>query len=198
MNSLRSVLIMILTVFLVQGARAQSTQWEVDPVHSSIGFSIDHLVVSETVGHFNSYSADIKADKKDFTDASFEMRIKVESIDTKDDERDTHLKSEDFFHASKYPEIRFKGESFRKVGEGKYKVTGNLTMHGITKKVEFDAEFGGIVADPWGGTRAGLKLSGTLDRYDYDLKYNSFLEAGGLAIGREVRIECRVELIKKQ
>ncbi|WP_286748143.1 MULTISPECIES: YceI family protein [Roseivirga] len=181
----------------IQYTQAQTTEWQIDPTHSSIGFSIDHLVISETVGQFDSYTASIRADKEDFTDAKFEVVIQTKSINTANEERDNHLRSEDFFNAAQFPTITFKGEKFEKVNQNKYKVSGWLTMHGITKKVVFEGQFGGIVADPWGGTRAGLKLWGEIDRYDYGLKYNSFLEAGGLSIGREVRIECRIELIKK-
>ena len=184
-------------LMLSVAAIAQNTNWKVDASHSSIGFSIDHLVVSETVGQFNDYTMTIQADKDDFTDARFEVNIQTASIDAKDEKRDGHLKSPDFFNVDKYPTITFKGNQFKKVKGNKYKVTGDLTMNGVTKEVTLDAQFGGTIKDPWGGTRAGLKLWGELDRYEYGLKYNSVLEAGGLTIGQEVRIECRVELIRQ-
>ena len=186
----------VIAMFITQSLVGQSTSWKVDPSHSSIGFSVDHLVISETVGEFNQYEMDIRSDDSNFTDASFEIIIKAESIDTKDADRDKHLRSADFFDVEQFPEITFVGKRFKKVEGKSYKVTGDLTIHGITKSVEFDAEFGGIVNDPWGGVRAGLKLWGEIDRYDFGLKYNSVLEAGGLAIGQEVRIACRLELIK--
>ncbi|TRX59099.1 YceI family protein [Fulvivirga sp. M361] len=192
----KKITIVAVAVLLSIGAVAQSTNWKVDPSHSSIGFSIDHMVISETVGEFNAYDMIVKSNKDDFTDAQFEVTIQTGSIDTKDEKRDGHLKSADFFDAEKYPTITFKGKKLQKVEGNKYKVTGLLTMHGITKEVTLDAKFGGTVKDPWGGTRAGLKIWGEVDRYDYDLKYNSVLEAGGLAIGQEVRIECRIELVK--
>ncbi len=175
---------------------AQTTTWDLDRSHSSIGFSVDHLVISETVGEFNDYTMTVRSDKDDFTDAEFEVIIEAKSIDTKDEKRDEHLKSADFFDVEKHPAIVFKGKKFSKISAHEYKVIGTLTLHGVTREVSLDAEFGGIVKDPWGGTRAGLKVWGAIDRYDYNLEYNSVLEAGGLAIGREVRIECRVELIK--
>ena len=197
MNHLKSAFNILAGILLLSiTANAQTTNWQVDKVHSSIGFSVDHLVVSETVGEFNDYSMSVLSDKDDFTDAKFSVTIQVNSIDTKDEKRDAHLKSADFFDAEKYPTITFVGKEFKKVEGNKYIVTGTFTMHGISKEVSFDAKFGGIVKDPWGGTRAGLKVSGEIDRYDYGLKYNSILEAGGMAIGREVRLECRVELIK--
>ena len=178
--------------------KAQKTVWNVDASHSSIGFSIDHMVISETVGEFNEYSMNVNSDKEDFTDASFDVSITVASIDTKSEDRDKHLKGADFFDVAKYPTIRFEGKKFKKVKGNKYKVIGAITMHGVTKKVEFDAKFGGMIKDPWGNTRAGLKIEGELVRKDFNLTYNSLLESGGLALGEEVRIVCNVELVKKK
>ncbi|WP_141673318.1 YceI family protein [Allomuricauda sp. CP2A] len=176
---------------------AQSTVWKIDPSHSTLGFSIDHLVVSETVGEFKDYSVNVVSDEKDFSDAKISVVIQSKSIDTEDEKRDEHLQSPDFFDVDKYPQIVFKSDEFHKSNNGEYRLSGTLQMHGITKKIALNAKFGGIVKDPWGGTRAGLKIWGVLDRYDYGLKYNSIMEAGGLSIGREVRIDCRVELIKE-
>ncbi len=176
---------------------AQSTVWKIDPSHSTLGFSIDHLVVSETVGEFKEYSVTVVSDEKDFSDANISVMIQTGSIDTEDEKRDEHLRSPEFFDVDKYPQIVFKSDGFRKSSNGDYKLSGTLQMHGVTKKIVLNAKFGGIVKDPWGGTRAGLKIWGILDRYDFGLKYNSIMEAGGLSIGREVRIDCRVELIKE-
>ena len=174
-----------------------ATEWSLDKSHSSIGFNIDHLVISETTGTFNDYAILVKAGKPDFTDAKFDVEIKTESIDTKDSKRDEHLKGNDFFNVQKNPLITFTGKKFEKMQDGSYKVYGSLKMNGVQKDVVFNGKFGGIVKDPWGGTRAGLKVFGKVDRYDYGLKYNSILESGGLAIGREVRILANIELIKK-
>lgn len=174
----------------------QNTVWKVDPSHSTIGFSIDHLVVSETVGAFKDYTLQVVANKQDFSDAKIDMVIQASSIDTHDPKRDEHLRSSDFFNVEEFPKITFSADGFNISDKKTYKLTGTLQMHGVTKQITLNAKFGGIVKDPWGGTRAGLKIWGELDRYDFGLKYNSLLEAGGLSIGREVRIECRVELIK--
>ena len=175
----------------------QSTIWKIDPSHSTLGFSIDHLVISETVGEFKDYSVTVKADEKDFSDAKISVMIQSNSIDTEDEKRDEHLRSPEFFDVDKYPQIVFKSDEFRKSSNGDYKLSGTIQMHGVTKKIVLNAKFGGIVKDPWGGTRAGLKIWGVLDRYDFGLKYNSVMEAGGLSIGREVRVDCRVELVKE-
>jgi len=194
-KSLRNLLLLF-TMNLAAVSFGQNTVWKIDPSHSTLGFSIDHLVVSETVGEFKDYTVTIISDKEDFTDAKINVIIQTSSIDTEDNDRDKHLKSKDFFNVEKYPQIEFKSMEFTKKPNGEYILVGTLQMHGITKKVTLNAKFGGIIKDLWGGTRAGLKIWGALDRYEYGLKYNSLMEAGGLSIGREVRIECRVELIK--
>lgn len=173
-------------------------EWDLDVSHSSINFGIDHMVISETTGKFDSFKMTTTADKDDFTDAEFKVEIETKSINTADAKRDDHLKKADFFNVEKNPLIVFEGKKFEKTKKGQYKVHGNLIMNGVTKSVVFDAKLNGIVKDPWGNTRAGFKIWGELDRYDYGLKYNSVLEAGGLAIGKTVRINANVELIKKQ
>lgn len=173
-------------------------EWILDKSHSSIDFNIDHLMVSETTGTFKDYSVEVKADKPDFTDAQFNVDIVTSSIDTKDIKRDEHLKGEDFFNVKKNGLIKFNGKKFEKQKNGLYKVYGTIMMNGVQKDLILDGKFGGIVKDPWGGTRAGLKIFGEIDRYDFGLKYNSLLETGGLAIGRIVRITSNIELIKKK
>jgi polyisoprenoid-binding protein YceI len=177
-------------------ATAQSTVWKVDRSHSGVGFTIDHMVVSETQGSFKTFSADVKSDKPDFSDASVVITIQVASINTDDEKRDEHLRGSDFFDAAKNPTIVFRSKSFKKVKGNIYKLTGDLTMNGITKTVTLDARFNGIVKSPWGDTRSGVKVYGEIDRYAFGLKYNSALEAGGLTLGQKVRLACSIELIK--
>ncbi|CAL2076823.1 YceI family protein [Tenacibaculum sp. 190524A02b] len=184
-------------VLVITTATAQSTTWKVDKSHSALSFAVDHMVISETTGQFNDYEITAIASKKDFTDAVFNVTIQTASIDTKDAKRDGHLKSPDFFDVKKYPTITFKSKKFKKLSGKKYVLEGEFMMQGVTKKVAFDVKFGGVVKDPWGNTRMGMKLIGEVNRYDYNLKYNSALEAGGLMIGKTVTIECRVELVKQ-
>jgi polyisoprenoid-binding protein YceI len=187
----------LLLALVASSAMAAKQEWALDTSHSSINFGVDHMVISETTGKFDQYSVEAKADKPDFTDAEFKVVIQTKSINTADAKRDEHLKNKDFFDVENKPTITFIGNKFEKTKSGAYKVHGDLTMNGVTKKVILDGKFNGIVKDPWGGTRAGLKITGELDRYEYGLKYNSVLEAGGLAIGQKVRIAANVELIKK-
>lgn len=186
--------LLVLAMFGV--ASAQNTKWNIDKSHSSINFAVDHLVISETTGKFEDYTVNAKSDRTDFTDVVFDFTAQINSVNTDDAKRDEHLKSADFFDQKNYPVITFKSKKFIKVKDNAYKVTGDLTMHGITKTVTLSAKFGGIIKDPWGGTRAGLKVFGEIDRYDFGLKYNSVLEAGGLSIGQMIRITCNIELIK--
>jgi polyisoprenoid-binding protein YceI len=182
---------------LSQGMLAQvpTTVWNLDKAHSSIGFSVDHMVISEVYGNFLDFSTDVKSDKPDFTDVVVDFTIQAKSIDTKETKRDAHLRSADFFDVDKYPTITFKGKKFEKVTGNQYKLTGDLTMHGVTKSVVFNAKFG-VIKDPYGNTRAGISINGELDRFEYGLKWSSTVEAGGLVVGKTVKLMCNVELVK--
>lgn len=195
MKTSNKIALVALSAAMIFGnAKAQNTSWNLDRSHSSIGFSVEHMVVSETVGQFNDFSVDIKSDKPDFTDAKGSVTIQTASIDTKDAKRDGHLKSPDFFDAEKNPTIKFEIKQFAKVKDKEYKLVGNLTMHGVTRSVTLTGKFAGIVKDPYGMTRTGIKLSGEVDRYDFGLKYNAAMEAGGMVIGQKVTINCNIEL----
>ena len=195
-KSIISFVVIAAIALLSFNANAQNTTWALDKSHSSVGFSVDHLVISETIGKFDQFELNVKSDKPDFTDAKFDLTIQAKSINTDDAKRDEHLRSADFFDVAKFATITFKGKKFEKVSGTQYKVTGDITMHGVTKTVTLDAKFGGIAKDPWGNTKAGLKVMGELDRYDFGLKYNAALETGGMAVGQKVRISCNIELNK--
>jgi len=175
---------------------AQTTKWAIDKSHSKIQFDVAHLVISEVTGQFKSFDGTVLSDKPDFSDAKIEITIDVNSINTDDEKRDQHLKSADFFDANKYPTITFKSKSIRKINNNTYKLIGDLNMHGVTKEVALDVQFNGIKNDPWGNTKAGFKVTGKINRNDFGLKYNAPLEGGGLLIGEEVNITCKVELLK--
>jgi polyisoprenoid-binding protein YceI len=177
-------------------AQAQTQVWKLDKSHSSIGFGIDHMVISETKGQFKGFTTDIKSDKADFTDAQVTITMDASTVNTEDEARDGHLKGKDFFDVEQYKNITFVAKSFKKVSGKNYKLTGELTMRGITKTVTLNAKFNGIIKSPFGDTRAGLLVFGEIDRYAFGMKYNSALETGGVAIGQKVRIACSLELIK--
>lgn len=177
-------------------ASAQTTKWVFDKTHSKIQFDVAHLVISEVTGQFKEYNGTVMSDKPDFSDAVINFTIETKSINTDDVTRDTHLQSPDFFDAAKYPEIVFKSKSMTSSGTNTYKLTGDLTMHGVTKTVTLDVQYNGTKNDPYGNTKAGFKITGKVNRTDYGLKYNAPLEGGGVIIGEEVTITCKVELLK--
>jgi polyisoprenoid-binding protein YceI len=181
--------------FLLSGVYTQGITWEIDKAHTSINFSISHMVISDVTGKFNQFEGDLITSSDDFSDSQVNIVIKTASINTDNEQRDGHLRSADFFDAEKYPEITFKSRSFKKTGEKSYRISGELTMHGKVKEVVFDAKLKGVLKDPWGNTRAGFKATTTIDRYDFDIVYNSTLETGGLLIGKTVAVEVNIEIL---
>ena len=143
---------------------AQTTKWGYDASHAKVGFSISHFGISETEGKFTKFDGVVLSDKPDFSDGKFDFTIDVNSINTEDAQRDTHLKSADFFDVAKFPTITFKSKSFKPLGNNKYKLVGDFTMHGVTKEISLDVVYKGTVVDPYKNTKAGFKISGTLDR----------------------------------
>ena len=176
---------------------AQTTNWALDASHSSVQFSVSHLVISETTGKFKKYDVSVQADKADFSDAKISFTADVNSIDTENADRDKHLKSDDFFNAEKFPQIKFVGKSLKKGKGNNYTLTGDLTIRDVTKSVTFDVVYGGTVKDPWGNTKAGFKIVGKVSRQAYGLKWNTLTEAGGAVVGDEVEFTCKIELAKK-
>ncbi|MBC7693947.1 MAG: YceI family protein [Burkholderiales bacterium] len=179
-------------------AKAQ-TNWNVDASHSKLGFAVTHMMVSETEGRFNIYEGKVssKADM-DFTDATINFSVDAASVNTNDEKRDGHLKSADFFDVAKYPKITFVSKSM-KLGKvkGTYTLVGDLTMHGVTKSVSLVAIGASkIVKDPYGMERYAFKVTGIINRKDFGLTYNSVLEAGGVALSEEVRLDIKVEITK--
>ena len=178
--------------------KVQTSTWKIDTSHTKIAFSVTHMMVSETTGKFKLYEGQVSSSGNDFNDAKIDFTVDAGSIDTDDENRDKHLKSEDFFNTEKYPKMIFKGKSFKKGKGSDYKLTGDLTIRDVTKTVTFDVINNGTVKSPWGQEVAGFSLSGKLNRIEYGLKWNAILEAGGVTVGEEVRIVCQIELIKQK
>lgn len=174
------------------------TTWEVDKVHTNVLFNVSHMVVAEVTGNFTDFNATITGTKDDYSDAQAEMTIKVASINTDNEKRDAHLKSDDFFSAEKFPEIIFKSTSFKKTGENTYTINGDFTMHGVTKPIVLDAKFNGEINDPWGNTKSGWKVTGSLNRLDYGVNWNKALETGGFIVGKTVDLTINAEFTKKK
>jgi polyisoprenoid-binding protein YceI len=184
-------LLILLTVGT--GAIAQTT-WTIDNVHSKIGFSVTHMAVAETEGKFNDYQGTVVTKSDDFNGAEVAFTAKTASVDTDNERRDGHLKSPDFFDAAKYPEISFKGNLVK--DGAKYKLKGDLTMHGVTKPVEFEVS-GGSKVDTGRGTKSGFKFRGTINRKDYGLSWANTTPTGEMVVGDEVELNIKVELDKK-
>jgi polyisoprenoid-binding protein YceI len=192
----KTTLILSTLILTFISVNAQETKWGFDKDHSKIQFDVAHMLISEVSGQFQEYEGTVVTSKEDFSDAKFDFSITVKSIDTDNEERDMHLRSADFFDVEKYPKITFKSKSMKKVGENQYELIGNLTLHGITKEVILDIKYGGTIKDPYGNVKAGFKITGLINRTDFGLKYNSIMDTGGMMIGEEVTIICKIELIK--
>lgn len=170
---------------------AQST-WKVDNVHSNVTFTVSHLVISEVEGSFKIFSGSIQSAKPDFTDAVINFAVDVKSINTDNEMRDGHLKGDDFFNAEKFPQMIFKSTSFKKVNGNQYALEGDLTIRDVTKRVKFDVMYGGSTA-AWGTNKAGFKAKATINRFDYNLKWDRLTEAGGAVVGKDVEIGLKLE-----
>jgi polyisoprenoid-binding protein YceI len=167
--------------------------WNIDTVHSHVGFSVKHMMVATVRGQFKSYRATLRLDPKDFTRSRFEGEIDVASIDTGNVDRDNHLRTNDFFDAANHPKITFKSTRIEAKSDGEYAVSGDLTIRGVTKPVTLDVEFHGTSKNPYGKTVAGLSARGTINRKDFGVSFNAILETGGVAVAEKVKLELDVE-----
>src|SRR5690625_3903509 len=167
------------------------TKWTVDEVHSVVEFSVRHMMISNVKGNFNSFSADIEADPNDLTDASIEFTIDANSIDTRKEDRDNHLRSADFFEVEKYPEIKFTATNIVKKTDNTYDVAGDFDMHGVSKPVTFNVVFEGQAGDI-----AGFSADTEINRADFGLTWNSTLETGGVLVSEKVKINLDLQFHK--
>ncbi|MBL0342577.1 MAG: YceI family protein [Bacteroidetes bacterium] len=190
---MKKIILMLVAILAAGQINAQSL-WAVDNTHSQVLFTVSHLVISEVTGSFKAFSGNITSSKPDFSDAKIDFTIDVNSINTDNEMRDNHLKGDDFFNAGKYPKMVFKGTSMKKVSGNKYELIGELTIRDVTKPVTLDVTYAGTVKDPWGNTKAGFKIKGKINRFDYNLKWNTLTEAGGAVVGEEVELTCNLEL----
>ncbi len=176
---------------------ANTTKWVLDPTHSELNFKVKHLMISNVKGSFQNFEATLLSDDDDFRKASVSVNIEAASIFTNQADRDAHLRSADFFDVENHPNITFQGTSCTRFDEENYRLTGQLTIRGISREVSLDVEFGGTGTDPWGNEKAGFSISGQINRKDFDLNWNAALEAGGVLVGEEVKFSAEVQFVKQ-
>lgn len=185
--------ILVIAALAIAGTVSAQTKWKLDKSHSNVRFTVTHMTVSEVEGTFKIWDGTVENTKPDFSDAKISFTIDVNSINTENENRDKHLKSDDFFNAEKFPAIKFESTSMQPLGNNKYKLNGNLTMRDITKPVSFDVTYGGSITGQR-GTKAGFKAVATVDRLAYGLKWDRATEAGGLVVGKDVELSIKVEM----
>jgi polyisoprenoid-binding protein YceI len=177
---------------------AQATVWKQDNAHSRVTFAVTHMVISEVTGDFKNFDVTLTQGKDDFSGSTLEATLKTASINTENEMRDKHLRSDDFLNAEKYPAITFKSTSFEKTGENTFKITGTLTIRDVAKPVVLDAKYLGQAADGFGNQKAGFKATGSINRFDYGVKWNKAIEAGGLIVSDKVELTFLMELQKQK
>jgi polyisoprenoid-binding protein YceI len=175
-------------------AMAAETPWVPDAAHTQVKFVVTYMVISEVSGTFKDFDFTVIQRGEDFRSASLEATVKTASVNTENEQRDNHLRSDDFFNAERYPEMKFLSTAFEKTGENTYKVTGNLTIRDVTLPVVLEAVYRGTVIDPWGNTKAGFKATGSIRRQDFGVNWNKTLDTGGLVVSDEVQIILDVQL----
>ncbi len=175
-----------------------TTKWALDPTHAEVQFKVKHMMISTVTGHFTKFDATVETEDDDFSTAKASFTVETDSITTNNEQRDGHLKSPDFFDVAKFPQIRFVATKVGKVGsDGAFTVSGDLTIRDVTKPVTLDAEFGGIIKDPWGNIRAGVTVDGKINRKEFGLAFHAVTETGGLVLADEVKVTIGLEFVKQ-
>ncbi len=194
---LRIAILATTTTAISLPAVAATTEWKIDPAHSSAQFAVRHLAISTIRGAFTKVSGTVQLDDQDVTKSSVEVTIDTDSVDTRVPDRDKDLRSERFFDVAKYSSITFKSKKIEQAGLGKLKVTGDLTIHGTTKEVVLDVDGPTpAIKDPWGNQRAAANATTNINRQEYGVKFNAKMDTGGLVVGDDVAISIDVEMVK--
>ncbi len=172
-------------------------KWALDTAHSEVQFKVKHLVISTVTGTFKVFEGNLESNGDDFEGAKVDFSVDIQSIETNNADRNAHLKSDDFFSAEKYPSMNFVSTSFKKISGSDYELTGDLTIRDVTKSITLKAEYGGIIVDPWGQTKAGFEVEGKINRKDYGLVWSAVTESGGLVVSDDVKLHINVEFSKQ-
>ncbi len=170
------------------------SKWSIDPIHSDIHFKVKHLMINTVTGSFKKFDGSLETSKEDLTDAKINFTADIASIDTGMEMRDTHLKSDDFFNAEKYPQLKFESTLFEKTGDNTYLLKGDLTIRETTKPVELAVEYGGQMVDFYGNTKAGFEITGKLKRKEFGLNWDAVTEAGGVVVSDEIKLVLNVQM----
>lgn len=171
--------------------------YKIDAAHSEITFKVKHLMITNVTGSFTQFDASMESSASDFSDAKISFEADVNSINTNNEQRDGHLKSDDFFNAAEFPKLSFVSTGIQKKTENTFALNGDLTIRSITKPVTLNVEFGGNMTDPWGQEKAGFEITGSINRKDFDLKWSATTEAGGIVVSDEVKLQLAVQMIKQ-
>lgn len=171
-------------------------KWIADKTHSNVQFKVKHLMINTVTGEFADYKIEVESELDDFSDAKLRFEADISSISTKNEQRDAHLKSDDFFNAESFPTMAFQSTSFTHISDDEYTLTGNLTIRDITRPVTLGVEYGGTMTDFYGNTKAGFELNGTINRKDFGLKWDAITEAGGIVVAENVKLVLNVQLQK--
>ncbi|PRY09997.1 polyisoprenoid-binding protein YceI [Pontibacter ummariensis] len=175
-----------------------NTKWVVDPTHSEVQFKVKHLMITTVTGYFSSFNVEAETEGEDFSKASnIVFTADVDSISTNNEQRDTHLKSPDFFDAENHKQVRFVANKYEKVSDEEAKLHGDLTIRGTTKPVTVNVEFGGIVVDPYGQTKAGFTVDGKINRKDFGLTWSAATEAGNVVVSDDIKLHAEIQLVKQ-
>lgn len=192
------ILMLVLPALMLVSTLSAQTIWKADKSHSSVTFSVTHLVISEVTGRFTDFDVILTQGKDDFSGSTVEATVKTASVNTDNEYRDKDLRSGNFFTADSFPTITFKSSSFEKAGEGTYKIKGMLTIRDATKEVTLDAKLLGTMTDPRGNTKMGFKATTSIDRFDYGVKWDRKLDSGGLVVSKNVDITLLMEFAKQK
>jgi polyisoprenoid-binding protein YceI len=171
--------------------------WNIDPAHCEVQFRARHMIVSTVTGQFDHFDATAETEGDSLENANIRFTADTASVNTHVEQRDNHLRSDDFFNAEKYPKLVFQSTSFEKVKDDIYKLKGNLTIRDVTKPIELGVEYGGEIKDPYGNQRRGFTVTGKVNRKEFGLKYNALLETGGAVVSDEIKVNCHLEFIHK-
>lgn len=171
--------------------------WAIDPTHSEIGFKVKHMMFTNVSGKFEEIYVNLENEDDHFETSDITFSAEVNSVNTGNLDRDNHLRSADFFDAEHYSKITFKSTAVKKINEGEFQILGDLTIKNVTQSIALDAEYSGLMKDPWGNTKMGLSINGKINRKDFGLTWNASLETGGVLVGEEIKLTAEIQLIKQ-